>query len=83
MIPVWLLALGIVGLNVTIWGLIGLCRLVDERPLAAWRRRRARRRTERRDGWGSATEVAAPVPVPDLSQVAVLMPAHNEEVVIA
>jgi hypothetical protein len=42
MIPVWLLALGIVGLNFTIWGLIGLCRLIDEHPLAAWRRRRAR-----------------------------------------
>ncbi|HEY2193835.1 MAG TPA: glycosyltransferase family 2 protein [Actinomycetospora sp.] len=82
MIPVWLLAMGIVGLNILIWGLIGLCRLVDEHPLAAWRRRRARRRARRHGGWGSATEVVPPVPVPDLSQVAVLMPAHNEEVVI-
>jgi poly-beta-1,6-N-acetyl-D-glucosamine synthase len=78
MIPVWLLALGIVGLNVTIWGLVGLCRLLDEHPLAAWRRRRARRRQGVPDG-----EAALPGPVPDLSQVAVLMPAHNEEVVIA
>ena len=77
MIPVWLLALGIVGLNVTIWGLVGLCRLVDEHPLAAWRRRRARRRD------GAAPERAAPaVPARDLSRVAVLMPAHDEEVVI-
>jgi poly-beta-1,6-N-acetyl-D-glucosamine synthase len=76
MIPVWLLALGIVGLNVTIWGLVGLLRLVDEHPLAAWRRRRSRRR-------GTADEpVPLPAPVPDLSRVAVLMPAHNEEVVI-
>ncbi len=78
MIPVWLLALGIVGLNVTIWGLVGLLRLVDEHPLAAWRRRRLARRH------GTLDEpVPLPAPVPDLSQVAVLMPAHNEEVVIA
>lgn len=70
MIPVWLLALGIVGLNFTLWGLVGLCRLVDEHVLARWRRRRGR-------------PPALAGPVPDLSRVAVLMPAHDEEVVIA
>ena len=41
-IPVWLLALGIVGLNFTVWGLVGLCRLVDEQLIGRWRRRRRR-----------------------------------------
>jgi poly-beta-1,6-N-acetyl-D-glucosamine synthase len=74
MIPVWLLALGIVGLNFTIWGLVGLCRLIDEKVLDRWRRRRARR--------AGQPELTS-VPVPPLASVAVLMPAHDEEVVIA
>jgi biofilm PGA synthesis N-glycosyltransferase PgaC len=74
MIPVWLLALGIVGLNFTIWGLVGLCRLVDEQVIGRWRRRRARR--------AGRPELPA-VPVPGLETVAVLMAAHDEEVVIA
>ncbi|MCD2195926.1 glycosyltransferase family 2 protein [Actinomycetospora endophytica] len=75
MIPVWLLVLGIVGLNFTVWGLVGLCRLVDDKVLGRWRRRRARRR--------AGDSGPAPVPVPPLATVAVLMPAYNEEVVIA
>jgi poly-beta-1,6-N-acetyl-D-glucosamine synthase len=77
MIPVWLLALGIVGLNFTVWGLVGLCRLVDEKVLGRWRRRRARRAGRPQPGWGPWE------PVPSLHTVAVLMPAHDEEVVIA
>jgi poly-beta-1,6-N-acetyl-D-glucosamine synthase len=73
-IPVWLLALGIVGLNFTVWGLVGLCRLVDEKVLGRWRRRRARR---------AGRPESTSAPVPSLATVAVLMPAHDEEVVIA
>ncbi|MFI5615186.1 glycosyltransferase [Amycolatopsis sp. NPDC051903] len=70
MIPLWLMAIFVFGVNFTLWGTAGLARAIENRI------RRPR--------------PARPSPVPrqhpghvHRSRVAVLMAAHNEEVVIA
>ncbi|QUH02672.1 glycosyltransferase family 2 protein [Saccharopolyspora erythraea] len=65
MIPWWLLAIVVFGTNFTLWGVIGLLRLLDS---STW-------------GWWSRSRAPAPVDL-DVSDVAVLIPAHNEEEVI-
>lgn len=79
MIPWWVLAVVVFGVNVTLWGLIGLLRLLDSSrgsltarlpgPLGGRRRER-----------GKALAAEARVGVGD---VAVLIAAHNEQAVIA
>ncbi|GAA2775874.1 glycosyltransferase family 2 protein [Saccharopolyspora taberi] len=65
MIPWWVLAIVVFGANFTLWGLIGLLRLLDSTTRRWWARR------------------AAPAPVHlGVDDVAVLIPAHNEEKVI-
>ena len=65
MIPWWVLAIVVFGANFTLWGLIGLLRLLDG-TARGWRPRRR-----------------APAPVNlAVDDVAVLIPAHNEEKVI-
>jgi poly-beta-1,6-N-acetyl-D-glucosamine synthase len=67
MIPWWGVAAGVLGVNFALWGLAGLCRLAG----TLLRRRRSARRP------------AAPGGRPTVADVAVLIPAHNEAVVIA
>ncbi|MEU6645715.1 glycosyltransferase family 2 protein [Saccharomonospora sp. NPDC046836] len=68
MIPTWLLILFICGINFTVWGTIGVLRLLERRvaPMAA----------------AQAPSSGAPAGV-RTGEVAVLMAAHNEEVVIS
>lgn len=79
MVPWWATALLIVGINFTLWGLIGILRLVDE-SVVHWRKVRL--------AHGSPTDQDANVATSTHSarveprDVAVLMAAHNEEVVI-
>ncbi|MDA3645353.1 glycosyltransferase family 2 protein [Saccharopolyspora indica] len=67
MVPWWLLAIAVFGANFALWGMIGLLRLLD-----GWRTRRSavvdRDRFDRELG---------------VDDVAVLIPAHDEEAVIA
>jgi cellulose synthase/poly-beta-1,6-N-acetylglucosamine synthase-like glycosyltransferase len=71
-IPWWGLAIAVLGINFALWGLAGLCRLAATVfPRWSGGRRPARR----------ATAVAAARP--QVADVAVLIPAHNEAVVIA
>ncbi|MQA07571.1 MAG: glycosyltransferase [Pseudonocardiaceae bacterium] len=72
MIPIWLLALLIFGVNFVVWGALGLARLAEERRAAAEERLAVRR------GLGNVV----PLSRMNLRDVAVLMAAHNEEVVI-
>ena len=73
MIPWWALAVGAFGGNFTVWGLLGLLRVVDERTTG--RRRRARLRARALDAGGREGAYT-------VDDVAVLVAAHNEEVVI-
>jgi poly-beta-1,6-N-acetyl-D-glucosamine synthase len=67
MIPWWGLALGVLGVNFAVWGSVGLCRLAGALLLPRrWRRR----------------PPAAPGRRLTVADVAVLIPAHNEAVVI-
>lgn len=72
MIPWWLLAVAVFGTNFTVWGVVGLLRLLDS-SATRWRRHRA-------PAPGRHHLRGAP-PV-DVTDVAVLIPAHNEEAVI-
>ncbi|GAB4080169.1 glycosyltransferase family 2 protein [Modestobacter muralis] len=65
----WVLAVLVIGVNSVLWGGVGLLRFVDER-LARWRRRRR-------------GAVDPPAQRLTTSDVAVLMAAHDEELVIA
>jgi poly-beta-1,6-N-acetyl-D-glucosamine synthase len=85
MIPWWLLALGIIGVNFALWGLAGLCRAAGI-LLDRWRG--ARRRVSGSDsppwrGQNPNRSWKAPMRVLTVRDVAVLMPAHNEALVIA
>lgn len=77
MFPWWLLVF-VFGLNFTLWGLIGLLRLIDDRFV---------RRHDRPDvapGPRLLRDPDAPRTGPiGLDEVAVLIPAHNEAVVLA
>jgi cellulose synthase/poly-beta-1,6-N-acetylglucosamine synthase-like glycosyltransferase len=73
MIPWWGLAAGVLGVNFTVWGLVGLCRLAGT-VLRRWRG--GRRRDDRRAPGAPAARLT-------VRDVAVLIPAHNEAVVIA
>ncbi|GAA0502561.1 hypothetical protein GCM10011581_27680 [Saccharopolyspora subtropica] len=82
MIPWWVLAIAVFGTNFTLWGLVGLLRLLDSSAQKWWPRRAGRSVS------GSGVVVGRhryrqrsgrPVGIED---VAVLMPAHNEELVI-
>lgn len=71
MIPTWLLVMFVIGVNFTVWGTVGLARMADQRMSAAHDRREP------------APRPAAKPPAritPD--GVAVLMAAHNEELVL-
>ncbi|MFI0466691.1 glycosyltransferase family 2 protein [Saccharopolyspora sp. 5N102] len=84
MIPWWVLAIAVFGTNFTLWGLIGLMRLLESSTRRWWRQRGGvaspeqdflvgRHRVQRRR--------ARPVRL-GVADVAVLMAAHNEERVI-
>ena len=80
-LPWWFLALFVMGVNFAIWGMVGAIRFMETRAA-----RLARRRTAdggpagRADGDG--TGVARRRSALSVSDVAVLMPAHNEAAVI-
>jgi len=67
MIPWWGLAAAVLGINFAVWGAAGLCRLAG----TLLRRRRRGRRAP-----------AAPAARLTVTDVAVLIPAHNEAVVV-
>src|SRR5690348_9287476 len=69
---IWLLVLLVIGVNFTLWGLIGGLRLID----ASTRRWRIR-------PTGRKHRQLSPARRMRISHVAVLMAAHNEELVIA
>jgi cellulose synthase/poly-beta-1,6-N-acetylglucosamine synthase-like glycosyltransferase len=91
MIPWWVLAVLVFGVNFTLWGVIGLFRFLDT---VSQRRRQAAQPPDLVDP--PKTPVEAEIAVArarrrrelagvhrvSLSEVAVLMPAHNEETVI-
>ncbi|MGP4020268.1 glycosyltransferase [Saccharopolyspora sp. 5N708] len=84
MIPWWVLAIAVFGTNFTLWGLIGLMRLLDT-STRKWRHGRGNEAVP----WPSAVMGRHRFPVlgnrstdVDVGDVAVLMPAHNEEPVI-
>ena len=68
MIPWWGLAAAVLGINFAVWGAAGLCRLAG----TLLRRRRG----------GRQAAPAAPAARLTVTDVAVLIPAHNEAVVI-
>ncbi|BCJ31559.1 glycosyltransferase family 2 protein [Actinocatenispora sera] len=74
----WLLLVFVFGLNFTLWGLIGLLRLIDDRFV------RRHDRPDAAPGPRLLRDPDAPRTGPiGLEDVAVLMPAHNESVVLA
>lgn len=80
MTPWWVLAIAIFGVNLALWGVIGMLRVLDS---SAWRKTRsasarARLILEQRDR--NRSDVKRFLTEDD---VAVLIPAHNEESVIA
>jgi cellulose synthase/poly-beta-1,6-N-acetylglucosamine synthase-like glycosyltransferase len=66
----WPVAIIVFGINFTVWATIGLARLIEE----TWQRRTLRGRLRRRG--------LSVGPTVTVSDVAVLIPAHNEELVI-
>jgi biofilm PGA synthesis N-glycosyltransferase PgaC len=66
----WPVAIIVFGVNFTVWASIGLARLIEE----TWSRRTLRGRLRRR-GWDTTRSMT-------IDDVAVLIPAHNEELVI-
>ncbi|MER7014683.1 glycosyltransferase family 2 protein [Saccharopolyspora sp. NPDC000359] len=73
MVPWWLLAIAVFGANFTLWGVIGLLRLLDGS---------ARRWRDRRSSGGAVVDRDRFEGGLGVGDVAVLMPAHNEEAVI-
>ncbi|HEY7595877.1 MAG TPA: glycosyltransferase family 2 protein [Actinophytocola sp.] len=75
MIPTWLLVIFVIGVNFTIWGMVGLARMTDQRlhPVPD----RPAPAPVARSG---PTKPTAHVTI---ERVAVLMAAHNEELVLA
>lgn len=78
MIPLWLLVVLVMGLNFTLWGLAGLGRLAEHRISGIRKRRRRIGLPEPR----TTTMDSLTVDSVTVDEVAVLMAAHNEEVVI-
>lgn len=66
----WPVGIIVFGVNFTMWASIGLARLIEE----TWGKRALRARLRRR-GWDTAHSMT-------VQDVAVLIPAHNEELVI-
>ncbi len=66
----WPIAIIVFGVNFTVWAAIGLARLIDE----TWRKMTLRGRLRQR-GYGAQPSIT-------VEDVAVLIPAHNEELVI-
>jgi biofilm PGA synthesis N-glycosyltransferase PgaC len=92
-IPAWLMAVLVFGVNFTIWGTVGFLRIVDSavdraRRLprnagsAAHRARRARQAGKPGGDPPSPVLAAASEDIITVRHLAVLMAAHNEEVVI-
>ncbi len=79
MMPAWVIALLVVGANFTVWGTVGMLRLLDERVFA-------RGGPALAPSSGDAAAWAAGGPAPStrlgVGDVAVLIAAHNEETVI-
>ncbi|MER5390648.1 glycosyltransferase family 2 protein [Saccharopolyspora sp. NPDC002686] len=73
MVPWWLLAIAVFGANFALWGVIGLLRLLDS-SAQRWR--------DRRSADDSVVDLNRFQGGLDVDDVAVLMPAHNEEAVI-
>lgn len=74
----WLLVVFVFGMNFTLWGVIGLLRLIDDRFV------RRHDRPESAPGPRLLRDPDAPRTGPiGLHEVAVLIPAHNESVVLA
>lgn len=71
MMPWWAMAVFVFGTNFTLWGSVGLMRLLDERT--------GRLRPHREN---AGADLPARPATPTVDQVAVLMAAHNEELVI-
>jgi biofilm PGA synthesis N-glycosyltransferase PgaC len=66
----WPIAIIVFGINFAVWAAIGLARLIEE----TWRKRTLRRKLQQR-GYGGERSIT-------VQDVAVLIPAHNEELVI-
>src|SRR5581483_4618 len=66
----WPIAIIVFGVNFNVWAAIGLARLIDE----TWRKMTLRGRLRQR-GYGAQPSIT-------VEDVAVLIPAHNEELVI-
>ncbi|MGW1678067.1 glycosyltransferase family 2 protein [Saccharopolyspora sp. NPDC002376] len=73
MFPWWLLAIAVFGANFALWGVIGLLRLLDS-SAQRWR--------DRRSADDSVVDLDRLQGGLGVDDVAVLMPAHNEEAVI-
>ncbi|MDA3626983.1 glycosyltransferase family 2 protein [Saccharopolyspora sp. WRP15-2] len=73
MVPWWLLAIAVFGANFALWGVIGLLRLLDS-SAQRWR--------DRRSAGDSVVDLNRFQGGLDVDDVAVLIPAHNEEAVI-
>ncbi|SDH04765.1 glycosyltransferase [Pseudonocardia oroxyli] len=78
--PTWLLVLLIMGVNLTLWGGLGIVRLLDEAHVRVRLGRRAS------TGWGDSEEPRKLLPRRGggigAADIAVLVPAHNESAVI-
>jgi poly-beta-1,6-N-acetyl-D-glucosamine synthase len=94
MVPWWGLAVLVMGANFALWGSVGVCRLSELLMGKVRARRAARAESQGRAGWHRpAGDRRRPAGQPDqrhrragpltVREVAVLIPAHNEAVVIA
>ena len=84
MMPWWVLAVLVLGVNFALWGTVGLARLIETAEVASWGLPRSRRPAGhwvaiRDDPGGRRGRREPSLTVED---VAVLIPAHNESAVI-
>lgn len=83
MIPWWVLAIAVFGTNFTLWGLIGLMRLLDSSTQRWWQQRGTTSVSGQHVVVGRDRQHRHHPPTRvGVADVAVLMPAHNEERVI-
>ncbi|MBB5157833.1 glycosyltransferase family 2 protein [Saccharopolyspora phatthalungensis] len=82
MIPWWVLAIAVFGTNFTLWGLIGLMRVLDTSTRRWWQRRGKTAPADQSAVSGRYRLLTDPPRRPGVEDVAVLMAAHNEETVI-